>query len=508
MNNDSGATTSLWMATQEVSGPGPLKEDAQADVCVVGAGLAGLSAAYLLAKEGHSAVVLEDGPVGGGATGRTTAHLSTHLDDGYREYERVHGKEGARTAANAASAALDRIERNIQEEGIDCDFARLDAFLWTPPSQSDEALDRELEACHRAGLTNVERLARVPIDFFDSGKCLRIPRQGQFHPLRYLAGLEKALARHGGRLYTGTHAKGIEDGAVCEVGTADGPRVSAGAVIVATNVPINDRIAIHSKQAPYRTYAFAARIPENSVPSALYWDTDHPYHYARVHTERRNGENRDFLIVGGEDHRTGQDREYGERFQRLEEWARRHFPVIQAVEYRWSGQVMEPIDGLGWLGRNPGNENVYVISGDSGDGMIHGTIGAMLCTDLITKRANPWEKLFDPGRVPAGALGRFAGMQLDVVSKYVDYVTPGEIESPEALAPGEGAILRRGLKKLAVYRDERGVIHERSAVCPHMQCIVSWNPVEKSWDCPCHGSRFDAYGRVYNGPANTDLPEA
>lgn len=509
MNNDSGASVSLWMATQEIPSPPPLTQDTAADVCVIGAGIAGMTAAYLLAKEGNSVVVLEDGPIGGGATGRTTAHLSSGLDDGYREYERLHGPEGARIAAESATAAIDLIERNVREEEIDCDFTRLDAYLFNAPGKPQEVLDRELEAAHRAGLTNVERLPRAPLEPFNTGVCLRFPNQGQFHPLKYLAGLEKGIVRHGGRIHCHSHARHIRGGTDAHVETSDGHKVSAGALVVATNAPVNDLVAIHAKQAAHRSYVIGARVTRNSVPLALYWDTAEPYHYARLQRIEQDGEAVDYLIVGGEDHRTGHESDHEERFTRLEQWTRAHFPTMESVDFRWSGQILEPVDGLPFLGRNPNDaDNVYIITGDSGDGMVNATMGAILVTDLVAGRSNRWAALYDPSRKILGTLHRLVGLNLDAVAKYTEHLTGGEVSSADEIQPGSGAVVRQGLLKVAVYRDPDGALHKRSAVCTHLQCVVHWNDLEKSWDCPCHGSRFDTQGRVLNGPAITDLKPA
>jgi Rieske Fe-S protein len=273
--------------------------------------------------------------------------------------------------------------------------------------------------------------------------------------------------------------------------------------VVATNTPVNDWLAIHTKQAPYRTYVIGALVPKNSVRRALYWDTPDPYHYVRI---QPLSDAHDVLIVGGEDHKTGQAEDTDERFDRLESWARQLFPMIEFVEFHWSGQVMEPVDGLAFIGRNPlDRENIFIATGDSGNGMTHGTIAGMLITDLIQGRDNEWAKLYDPTRKPLHAMAEFARENLNVARQYVDYVTGGDVKNADEIRQGTGAVLRRGFQKVAAYRDQDGTLHEMSAICPHLGCVVDWNDTEKSWDCPCHGSRFDAYGKVINGPANTNL---
>jgi glycine/D-amino acid oxidase-like deaminating enzyme/nitrite reductase/ring-hydroxylating ferredoxin subunit len=511
MQNDSGHNVSIWMATANVPLQSALAEDTSADVCVVGAGIAGMTTAYLLAREGKSVVVLDDGPIGSGMTERTTAHLTNAIDDRYYELERLHGEKGARLAAESHTAAIDRIESIVNEEGIDCEFERLDGYLFTGPRKSKKELDDELKAAHRAGLTGVERIQRAPIDSFDTGAALRFPRQGQFHVLKYLAGLARAIQRDGGRIYTQTHASKIEGGELARIETSNGQTVSAQAVVVATNTPVNDLFAIHTKQAPYMTYVIGARAPRGAIKKALYWDTLDPYHYVRLESgasqTKASGRATEVLIVGGEDHKTGQADDAEKRYARLERWARKRFPMIEEIEYRWSGQVMETVDGVAFIGRNPMDApNVYIATGDSGMGMTHGTIAGILLTDLIMGRENEWATLYNPSRISLRAAVEFAKENLNVAAQFADYVTPGEVDAVEAVAPGEGAIMRRGLEKVAVYVDEAGTAHERSAVCRHLGCIVAWNSDEKTWDCPCHGSRYDAYGRVFNGPANSDLP--
>ncbi len=507
MKSDSGENLSVWMATAKTPAQFALAEDARADVCVVGAGIAGLMTAYLLAREGRSVVVLDDGRIGGGMTERTTAHLVNALDDRYFDLERLHGEKGARLAAESHSAAIDRLESTAAAEGIDCEFERLDGYLFTPPGESDEILDRELRAAHRAGLTGVERVERAPLASFDTGPCLRFPRQAQFHPLKYLTSLTLAIKRDGGRIFTGTRACKIEGGAQARIETNDGLVVTAGAVVVATNTPVNDLVAIHTKQAPYLTYVIGARVPRGSVTRALYWDTLDPYHYVRLQSVNSDeADEYEILIVGGEDHKTGQEDDAGVRYQWLEDWTRERFPMAGRVEFRWSGQVMEPVDSLAFIGRNPLDaDNVYIATGDSGNGMTHGAIAGMLLTDLILGRENEWATLYDPARKTLRAAPTFVRENLNVAAQYADWATAGAVGSPDEIAAGSGAVIRRGLAKVAVYRDEQGALHEYSAVCAHLGCIVQWNDDEKTWDCPCHGSRYNSFGRVINGPAIDDL---
>ena len=502
MKDDSQATTSIWMATANTPSPSPLKESIRTDICIIGAGIAGLTTAFLLGREGRSVVVLDDGMIGGGMTGRTTAHLTNAYDDRYVEIEKLHGAEASRLTADSHSAAIDKIADIVSREKLDCNFEWVDGFLFGATPDAVDLLNDELAAAHRAGLTGVEKVARAPIESFDTGVALRFPRQAQFHPLQYLDGIARAIMRDGGRIFGQTHAQKIEGGAEARVETSHGPSVRAEVIVVATNTPVNDLVAIHTKQAPYVTYVIGMRVPKDSVTRALYWDTGEPYHYVRLQRE----DDYDVLIVGGEDHKTGQENDGAERFARLEQWTRERFPQSIEVEYRWSGQVMEPVDGLAFIGRNPLDEdNVYIATGDSGQGMTHGTIAGMLLSDLIQGRKNPWEDLYSPSRLRLKSLPEYASENINVAGQYADYVTAGDIKSESELRPGEGAIMREGVSKIAVRRDESGNVHKLSAVCPHLGCIVAWNSTEQTWDCPCHGSRFSASGKVYQGPANNDL---
>ena len=494
---NSRPTASVWTTTARIRNRPSLDENIATQVCVVGAGIAGLTTAYLLAAEGKSVVVLDDGPIAGGETSRTTAHLANALDDRYFELERLHGQKGAQLAAESHSEAIDLIEAIVAKEKITCGFERLDGFLFGPPGESTDVLDEELEAAHRAGLRQVELVSRAPLEHFDTGPCLRFPMQAQFNPLKYLGALAHVIEKKGGHIFNNTHAEAFKSSTRSQVTTTNGPIVSAEAIVVATNTPVNDWIAIHSKQAAYRTYVIGLRVPKGSVTRALYWDTLDPYHYVRL----ENVERHQVLIVGGEDHKTGQAKDTDKRFDLLEGWARKRFPMAGAIETRWSGQVLESIDGLAFIGRNPGDQDIYVVTGDSGNGMTHGTIAGILITDLIQGRDNKWVSLYDPSRISLRAAPEFARENLNVAAQFSDYLTSGAIDNVCELARGAGALIGRGARKAAVYRDTHGALHERSAICPHLGCMVAWNSTEETWDCPCHGSRFDTSGKVINGPA-------
>jgi glycine/D-amino acid oxidase-like deaminating enzyme/nitrite reductase/ring-hydroxylating ferredoxin subunit len=500
MSTTSGATTTLWLETAEVPKYGPLTENLRTDVCVIGAGIAGMSTAYALAKAGKHVVVLDDGDIGSGETGRTTAHITAALDDRYYNIESMHGEEGARIAAESHMAAINRAEEICRLESIDCDFQRVDGYLFLAEEHTEKLLEDELAATHRAGINDTELAERAPLPFFDTELCLKFPNQAQFHPLKYLAGLARCIIRDGGRIFTGSHVDEVQDG--------DEPRVKIGdhviharAVVVATNASISDYVVTHAKQESFRTFVIGARVPKGSVPAILLWDTPDPYHYIRIQALADH----DVLIVGGEDHKTGHKDDGDERLQQLEAWTRERFPMVESVPYRWSGQVVEPVDYMSFTGLTPGGENVFMHSGDSGNGITHGIMAGTLLCDLVLGRENRWAELYKPTRISLRATPTLIKHNVGAMLDFANYVLPAE--DIEEIQPDEGRVIRRHGKPVAAYRDAEGQLHERSAACTHLKCIVEWNSTEKTWDCPCHGSRFDPYGKVLNGPAIAPLPE-
>src|SRR5688572_12211663 len=322
MDADSGKTVSPWFPTVEMPATAALNQDISVEVCVVGAGISGLTTAYLLAREGKKVAVLDDGPIGAGETGRTTAHIVNALDDRYYDLERLHGTRGIKLAAESHTAAINKVEEIVTTEKIDCDFLRLDGYLYEPKDGDPKDLERERGACLRAGL-NVELVSRAPAPF-DTGPALKFPRQAQFHPLKYLRGLAIAIQNKGGQIFTGSFAEEMKGGSSCHVKTKDGKTVNARAIVVATNTPVNDRVVIHNKQMAYRTYVIGVEIPRDAIEPILLWDDDMPYHYVRLMRSKEQGPN-DLLIVGGEDHKTGQFEDGGAPFGRLERWTRERY---------------------------------------------------------------------------------------------------------------------------------------------------------------------------------------
>jgi len=495
-----GESLSVWIDTKSMPKFSPLMQNIHTDVCIVGGGIGGLTTAYLLAKEGKKVCVLESFELASGQTGKTTAHFSNVLDDRYFQLEKYHGTEGLKLAIESHTTAINRVTEIVAIENIECELERVNGYLF---SYNDEALlQKELAAADRAGHTAIELLKASPLTNFDTGPCLLFPRQLQLHPLKYLSALTKAILQMGGKIFTHTQVTHVEGGANARVVTDMNYEVSCDAVVVATNTPINDRLAIHTKQASYRSYVLGFRVPTGSIEKGLYWDTMNPYHYFRIESQRTC----DILMVGGEDHKTGQEDDPQSCYSRLEIWARKRFPMISDPVYQWSGQVMETMDGLAYLGHNPmDKDNVYIITGDSGNGMTHCTIGAMLITDQIMGRANPWEKLYNPSRITLMAAPAFMKENANTAAQYAQWLEFKPIPDFDNIPNDSGITFRDGTQMMAAYKEASGNLVYISAVCPHLGGIVNWNNAEKSWDCPCHGSRFDCKGKVIEGPAFTDL---
>ena len=488
---------SLWdrttSRTHAEPAPSPSIDGRHADVVVIGAGITGLTAAILLMERGRSVIVLDKEGVMAGDSGRTTAHLTESIDARYHTLKRQFGLDAMRDVAAASRAAIDTIETLATRYAIDCRFRRLPGYLYTEKRSQVAPLKSEAASAKDCGVA-ASFITDVPLPF-PTRAAVRFEQQAQMHPGAYLQGLAAQL---GERIVSGVRVENVTEGAPCVLATDRG-RVTAGAVFIATHTPLNDVFTTQFKVAAYRTYVIAARV-QGVHPEGLFWDTADPYHYTRWQ-ETDDGT---YIIVGGADHKVGQEPE-GDPFDTLLAFARERFGMA-AMPIRWSGQILETIDGLPYIGRNLGAEHVYLSTGYAGQGMTFGTVGASLVADLITGVANPLAAIFDPKRISASK---------ELITENVDYplhllkdrVLQLDVETTRTfdVKSGQGKIVLHGTRKLAVARDEAGQLHALSPVCTHMKCDVAWNGTERSWDCPCHGSRFSIDGAVLNGPASEPL---
>jgi glycine/D-amino acid oxidase-like deaminating enzyme/nitrite reductase/ring-hydroxylating ferredoxin subunit len=490
---------SPWIATHKGRPFPRLESDLAVDVAIVGGGITGLTAATLLKRAGLSVAVIEAGRVAEGVSGATTAHLTEAFDRSYADLIADFGEDGARLAAESGRAALRQIAAFVRERSIECDFTRLPAFQYAEDAQLLPELEAERAAAARIGV-ELRLTHDVPLPFAVAG-ALRWDDQAQFHPRRYLLPLALAIPGGGSHVFEQTRVVDVEGGAPCRVVT-EAATVSARDVVVATHAPL-DSMFLQTKIAQYRSYVLALRLkPGATPPEGLFWDTEDPYHYIRSQATDKGP----LLLVGGEDHKTGQEADALDRFEALLDFARRRFPVT-SVAYRWSAQVVEPVDGLPFIGRDLCSPHVYVATGYSGTGMTLGTLAGMLDSELILGRESPWKDLYDANRIkPVASIVDFVKENLSFpVHLVADRLKGPDVASLARVAKGEGKIVEVAGEKTAVFRDEHGLLHAVSPVCTHMRCLVGWNDAEKSWDCPCHGSRFDTDGKVLDGPAAQPL---
>lgn len=483
---------SLWQETEPPILPS-LGAHESADVCVIGGGVSGLLCALRLLEDGHRVVVLDRGEFYAGESVRTTAHLTYMLDDRLHHLRRRHGAATARLAVESHRAAIHELEAIASAR----DFERVPGYLFLAPRHDVSELERELAAWHETGIEEPEFVESARSPLFPSGPALRFPAQARLHAGRFLASLASRVTELGGRLYSHTEALSHDGG---RVATNRGFEVRCDSVVLATHFPESGH-ALSLRLAPYRSYVLGVEIPANRGDASLYWDTASPYHYLRT-AVGPGGET--LLLAGGGDHRTGHAPE-ADPFAELERWVRDRLGVNGETRFRWSGQILEPHDRLALLGRSPWDHRTYVITGFSGNGFTYAAIAARLIADLVAGRANPYEALYDPARVNIRSLGSYLAENARAAAPYTDWLTTGDVSAIEEIPTGEGAILRDGPWKLAVYRDLQGCPYFYSAVCPHRAGIVRWNASEKTWDCPCHGSRFDRHGHLLNGPATTGL---
>lgn len=500
-NVQSERSVPLWASLPESLGQ-PLDDSRPADLVIIGAGMAGLSVAYEALLQGRQVTILDRGSVASGMTARTTAHLASALDDRYYKFIALRGEEEARQLYESLVSAIDRIEQIVREEKIDCDFQRVDGYLVLGEGDDPGILEREIEACHQIGFDAVSWSDTSAFPTFDSGPCLRFPNQARFHPLKYLAGLVEAIKVRGGMFHPFTIVQEVkQDGSTVAVKLRGGNVILAQDVVCATNSPIAGRLTLQAKMAPYRSYAMSFSIPRGSMPDTLTWDTLDAYHYVRL----QPGEMCDYLIVGGEDHKTGEADDAPERFQRLHTWALIRYGLLEEVTHRWSGQVLEPVDFAGYVGRDPDNDHIYFVTGDSGQGITNGALAGLLIPSLFENGFHPWQKLYDPARITLKSADTFVSENATAVKSLAEHLGGALLPSEGSLMRCQGGLVRDGVNVVAAFRDEDDVMHRVSSKCSHVWCTVHFNTFERCWDCPCHGSHFDIDGNELNAPATAPL---
>lgn len=475
---------------------------------VVGGGITGVTAAYLAKKSGKTVALLERERCGCRDSGHTTAHLTAFPDLSLSEIEKTFGEEGAMAVWAAGCAAIDQIVANVRTEEIDCDFRWAPGFFHAPkdagsPESSRELLQREATVALKLGI-DAELVQRVPV--FES-PGVKFPNQALFHPLKYLGSLLAKVPGDGCYVFEHSSVDSIDEheGGSIEIGAGRG-KIRCKDVFIATHTPLTGKagavsaLMFQTKLYLYSSYALSARLP-SGYRHGLFWDTNDPYSYLRI---EEAGDGTSLAIYGGEDHKTGQETAAHERFASLERALLKILPEA-LIEDRWSGQVIETNDGLPFIGETSAHQ--FVATGFAGNGMTFGTLGAMMAVDYIHGRRNPWSELFAVERK------KLHGGLVDYLRENIDYpyylvrqmLTRAQGGTAGDLARGEGGILSVQGKKVAAYRAEDGKVTLCSPVCPHLKCIVEWNTAEKTWDCPCHGSRFKPTGEVIAGPAEANL---
>jgi glycine/D-amino acid oxidase-like deaminating enzyme/nitrite reductase/ring-hydroxylating ferredoxin subunit len=492
---------SFWIATTPETDYPALGGDVDADVAIVGGGIMGITAAVLLKRAGKRVALLESKRIVHGASGYTTAKVTAGHGALYAHLESSFGADGARTYADAQQTALDRIARFVAEDGIECDFERRANYVYAETAEDAEHLRLEAEAEQRAGLP-VSYVDDTPLPFAVAG-AVRLEQQAQFHPRKYLLALAATLPGDGSHVFENTRVHDVREDDPCLVTTGSGT-VRAVDVVVATQLPILDRGLFFAKAHPHRSYALAAPLDGAEAPDGMFLNTGTPTRSVRT---MRDGD-RIYVSVGGNGHKAGREPDTPERYEQLEGFLRRHWPTAGEVQYRWSTMDFMPLDRVPYIGRlRRRSKHVFTGTGFNKWGMTNGTVAALLLTERILGRESAWARVFESKRWhPRASLGKFVAENSSTGVRFVaDRVKPAGGPPPEDLRPGEGAITRVRGRKTAVYRDEEGRLHASSPICQHLYCLVTWNPAERSWDCPCHGSRYAGDGTAIQGPTTRNL---
>lgn len=496
--NRDGANESPWQQVSTDQLPETLFETIY-DTLIVGGGITGVTTALMLQRSGHKCILIEAARIGFGTTGGTSAHLNTFFDTTYPEIEEDFGQEATRLVADSGKEAMSLIRAFVEEYKIDCDLEFKDGYLFSENEKETKQLMEILESSRKAGLEAIEhRDNDVPVQF---EKVVLFRDQGQFHPLKYIAALADQYRKLGGVILDNTFIDGSSFENDLHIVYAGDRFFRASNLFYATHIPPGINV-MNFTCAPYRSYVLGVTLANNDYPQGLSYDMQEPYHYFRTHEI----EGQKYLIVGGEDHKTGHgDPEAA--FNNLETYVRRHYTGV-SVAYRWSSQYYVPVDGLPYIGQLPMAENrTYVATGFNGNGMMFGTLSAKIISDQIQRVENKYSELFSPSRIkPVAGFSEFVKENADVAWHFIaDRFSAEELDTIAQLKYGEGIVAEIKGKKLAVYKDENGKITALNPTCTHAGCTVKFNPSEKSWDCPCHGGRYDIDGKVLTGPPRKQL---
>jgi glycine/D-amino acid oxidase-like deaminating enzyme/nitrite reductase/ring-hydroxylating ferredoxin subunit len=492
---------SFWLETTPGTEYPTLAEGVSVDVAVVGAGITGITAAVLLKRAGKTVALIDSKRIVHGASGYTTAKVTAGHGASYTKIRKAFGEEGARTYAEANRAALERIAQFVEEDGIECDFERKTNYVYAESEEEVTQLRQEAEVERKAGLA-VTLVDETPLPF-DVAAALELGNQAQFHPRKYLLALAATIPGDGSHVFENAPVLDVDHGEPCEVKTEHGS-LRAADVVLATHLPILDSGLFFTKAYPHRSYAVAAPLGQSPDPDGMYISSGTPTRSIRT---LRDGD-RVLIQVGGNGHKTGDEEDTPSRYDQLEGFLRKHWPDAGQIRYRWSTQDYMAHDYVPYVGRlRRGSEHLYAATGYSKWGMTNGTAAAMIVSDRILARGNPWAELFDAKRlVRRAGLSSFLKENASAgVRFFADRLARADSVAVQDLTPGNGAILRIRGRKTALYRDEEGTLHALSPVCQHLYCLVDWNPAERTWDCPCHGSRYAGDGRAIQGPTTKDL---
>ena len=495
-----GACESLWQSIPAYDErPYPYIKDASFDVIIVGAGITGITTALLLQRAGKKCLLAEAHNIGFGTTGGTTAHINTLLDTPYSTISKNFGEKDAQLIADGTQQAVALIKSNISDYAIECEFEDHDAYLFAQEDKQNDELQTIVEATNKVGIQmNYADETPVPVPFT---KAAVVNGQASFHPAKYIYALARAFEQAGGVIMQQCRVTKVEKDEPLTITTSLGT-VHATDIIYATHIPPGVNL-LHFRCAPYRSYAIAVTLSDENYPNELAYDMYDPYHYYR--TQVIDGKK--YLIAGGEDHKTAHEENTLMCFDKLEAYLRK-FYNIKEVAFKWSSQYFEPADGIPYIGQLPGHpDHQYVATGFGGNGITFGTLSAIILRDILTNKENPLQEIFDPNRIkPVAGFANFVKESADVVGILAKSVFPAEkLDELADLAYDEARVVKYEGSSLAIYKDIQGGIHAVNPDCTHISCSVAWNSAEKSWDCPCHGSRFSYDGEMLTGPARKDL---